>query len=256
MSIEEFSALVARPEPEVELDRAALLVSHAFNPQVEPGSWLAELDRLAEDVRDLSDLRLRLFAEQRFSGDVKTYHEPLNSFLDRVLERRRGIPITLSIITIEVGRRAGVPLIGVNMPGHFVVRDPVGGNYLDPFFGGIELDRIALEERFHEINPEGGPFGPEQRRPAGTREILGRLLANLAGAYTRRWDPPRLELALRLRLAIPGVPRQEVLQLARAMAAQGRFIEAVRELDEMGRTEPELAGLLKPAARALAARLN
>lgn len=256
VSIEDFAELVSRPEAEIELDRAALTVSREFNPDLEPEVWLAELDHLAEDVHDVGDLRLRLFAEQGFIGDTRTYHEPVNSFLDRVLARRRGIPITLSILTIEVGRRAGVRLEGVNMPGHFVVHDPAERLYLDPFFGGLLLDQIALEESFHQINGEGGAFGPEQRQIAAPREIVGRLLANLAGAYTRRWDPPRLELALRLRLAIPGVPRQEVLQLARALAAQGRFTEAVRELDEMGRKEPDLAALLQPAAKALAARLN
>lgn len=256
MSIEDFEKLVSRPEPEIELDRAALAVSREYNPDVDPGKWLLELDRLAEGVHDVGDLRLRLFAEERFIGDARTYHEPVNSFLDRVIARRRGIPITLSILTMEIGRRAGVRLQGVNMPGHFVVRDPAEGLYLDPFVGGLLLDEIALEERFHEVNGPSEPFGPDQRQIASSPDILGRLLANLAGAYTRRWDPPKLELALRLRLAIPEVPRQEVLQLARALAAQGRFTEAVRELDEMGRKEPALAGLLLPAARALAARMN
>ena len=252
-----FTELVQRPEAELDLALGALLMAAAARPGLDPAPSLAALDALASGVDDLVGLCRRLFVEMGFRGDQRNYYSPENSFLNRVLERRRGIPITLSVVTLEVGRRAGVRLEPIGMPAHFLVRDPDTGLYIDSF-GATVLDEQGCAALFREANglrPEA-PFGPEARPVVGPREILARMLLNLVQVYRLHADAPHLEAVLRMRLAIPGVPQLEAVQLAQAMAAQGRVSEAARELEHRAVAAPTLAAQLSSAARALRARLN
>jgi len=119
-----FAQLAALPEPSIDLAEAALLIGAAGDPGIEPSRWLAELEGYAARLADLGALRHRLFAELGFRGDTRNYYDPENSFLHRVIARRLGIPITLSVLAIEVGRRADIALEAVGMPGHFLVGVP------------------------------------------------------------------------------------------------------------------------------------
>src|SRR5919206_2404997 len=114
-AVKRFSVLVESREP--PLDRAALAIAAGAEPGVDEGRWLAELDRLATGVATLSALTRRLFETEGFTGNAADYHDPRNSLLPHVLTRRLGIPITLAVVTIEVGRRAGVAPEAVGMPG-------------------------------------------------------------------------------------------------------------------------------------------
>ncbi|MDA8045945.1 MAG: transglutaminase-like domain-containing protein, partial [Actinomycetota bacterium] len=127
--------LVRRPEPEVPLDEAALLISAAADPGLDVDAQMARLDDLGARVgSDEPDAVSRLlFGELGLRGDRDGYYQPVNSYLDRVLDRGLGIPITLAVLLVEVGRRAGVVLEAVGMPGHFLVRDPARpGTLIDP----------------------------------------------------------------------------------------------------------------------------
>ena len=128
-----FADELARAEPEVDLARAALLVAAEEYPQLAPEPYLQRLDVFAERVRDrlseesaplvvLQELARVLFEEEKLRGNQEAYYDPRNSFLNDVLDRRLGIPLTLSIVYLEVGWRLGLPLQGVNFPGHFLVR--------------------------------------------------------------------------------------------------------------------------------------
>src|SRR5436305_7105555 len=141
-----FAAAVSQPDAAIRLARAALLVGAEEEPRAcDVGRCLARLDELGEEARarierdggpKVEALNRYLFDEQRFEGNEADYYDPRNSMLHRVLERRTGIPITLSIVYIEVGRRAGLSVEGVGLPGHFIVRvlDVEGGKVLvDPF---------------------------------------------------------------------------------------------------------------------------
>ena len=119
-----FAELVRRPESEVDLAEGALMIASGADPGLDPSAPLASLDEFAEGVHDLVSLCRRLFVELGFRGEPRQYHSPINSLLHRVDERRRGIPITLSVVTLEVARRASVPLEAIGMPAHFLVRDP------------------------------------------------------------------------------------------------------------------------------------
>jgi regulator of sirC expression with transglutaminase-like and TPR domain len=255
--LQRFAELAQKPDAELDLARGALLIAAAAEPDLDPDPSLALLDEFALGVGDLVSLCRRLFVDLGFKGDSRTYHAPMNSFLHRVLERRRGIPITLSVVTLEVARRVGLDLEPIGMPAHFLVRDPGSGLYIDSF-GAAVLDEEGCEALFRDVSGSGPEvaFGPELRPVVGPREILARMLLNLAHTYRVNAEPSNLEWVMRMRLLIPGVAQEEAIELARAVAAQGRVLEAAAELEERARLEPGLADDLLPVARALRAQLN
>jgi regulator of sirC expression with transglutaminase-like and TPR domain len=255
--LQRFAELMQKPEPDVDLAWGALLIAAAAEPDLDPNPPLAMLDEFAQGIGDLVGLCRRLFVELGFQGDSLTYHSPVNSFLHRVLERRRGIPITLSVVTLEVARRAGLNLEPIGMPAHFLVRDPGSGLYIDSF-GAAVLDEEGCEALFRDVSGSGSEvaFGPEMRPVVGSREILARMLLNLARTYRMNAEPGNLEWVMRMRLLIPGVGQEEAIELARAVAAQGRALEAAAELEERARLTPGLGEAFLPAARALRAQLN
>ncbi|GAA3050514.1 hypothetical protein GCM10010464_13490 [Pseudonocardia yunnanensis] len=256
-TVARFAELVGRPDP--PLDRAALALAAGADADLDTGRWLRELDRLAEGVTSLDGLVDRLFVQEGFAGNVGDYHDPRNSLLHNVLERRLGIPITLAVVTIEVGRRAGIELEGVGMPGHFLVRAVDSQVLLDVFHGGVELDDAAAEALFRTASGAGPevPFGPHLLASAATPSILLRMLENLRLVYRARRRPDDLEWVVRMRLALPGAGLPDLLELAGALGDQARWIDGARVLEEqLPESPPERAELLRTAARALRARLN
>lgn len=253
-AVARFSELVARPADEIDLAEAALAIAAGAYPALDVARWLHALDRLATGLSGLDDLRARLFVGLGLRGDTERYHDPDNSFLHRVLERRRGIPITLSVLTMEVGRRAGLAIQGVGMPGHFLVRVPAHGVYLDPFDAGAVLDERRAQAVFRAITGAGDEigFGPSLLPIVGAHEILARMLANLRALYRASGSATDLEWVLRMRLALPDPTPTEAIELGEALAAQGRFHEGAKELDDRATADP----ILHAAANALRARLN
>jgi len=257
-AVERFGALVARPD-RLDLGEAALQIARGAYPDLEVGAWLRVLDRLATGLRGIDAVRGRLFDELGLRGDTDGYYDPDNSFVHRVLERRRGIPITLSVITMEVARRAGSPCEGVGMPGHFLVRDRTAGVLLDPFDGGRLLDEAGAEALFRSTTGAGPeiPFGPHLLPVLSPLEILVRMLANLRALYRAAGAAADLEWVLRMRFALPRPSTAEIAELGEALAAQGRLLEGAKELERRAlSTDPESALALRAAARALRARLN
>lgn len=223
---------------------------------MDPRPWLEELGRLAAGVDGIDGLRHRLFDERGFAGNLDDYYDPENSFLHRVLERRLGIPISLSVVVLEVGRRAGIRLEGVGMPGHFLVRAVDSDALVDAFAGGRVLDEDAAEARFRAVTGAGPEvhFGPELLPAVGPHDILDRMLANLAGIYRARSAGRDLEWVARMRLALPAAGGRAALALAEALASRGRYGQAARELES--RAEQGDDDRLRSAARRLRARLN
>ena len=152
----EFVASMCDSDAPLRLDRALLSLTATLRSDpsiVESG--LSNLDRLAESCPDHSrgGLVRHLFHDMGFVGDTEDYYSPNNSMLDVVLTCRRGMPITLAAVAIETGRRVGIMLDGIGMPGHFLVRDRAEPScFLDPFDGGVTLDRTACIARFHSIH--------------------------------------------------------------------------------------------------------
>ena len=231
-----FHALVRGPEAALALDEAALLLAAHAEPGLDVAGQLSRLDQLAESCPEptVGGIRALLFGQLGLQGNTSEYDDPRNSFLDQVLDRKVGIPISLSVVTIEVGRRVGVRFEGIGLPGHFLVRhldDPV--HLMDPFHHGRVLDVDACAALFQSLYGPAAPFSPSLLAPVGPRQILARMLANLKNSYADRGDTGSLEWVLRLRAAIPGVPARELADLARVLVNLGRFGEAADALDRL-----------------------
>jgi regulator of sirC expression with transglutaminase-like and TPR domain len=249
------------PEADLPLDEAALLIAAHANPDLDVPAQLQRLDEVAARVgqADAPAVCRVLFEEMGLTGDREGYDDPLNSYLDRVLDRRRGIPISLSLLLIEVGRRCGVELEGVGMPGHFLVRDPAAPQLLiDAFNGGQRLDPPACERLFRTMTGSQTGLTPDMLAPAGPRAILARMLANLDRSFERRADYRSLLWVSRMRLSIPDLPSGDRVHLSARLGTLGRFDDAANVLDELAeaQTAPEVAARLRSEAVSLRARLN
>jgi regulator of sirC expression with transglutaminase-like and TPR domain len=231
---ERFCDLMARPEALVPLDEACLLIASHGDPSLDITRELDRLDELASGcpAPTLDALVRHLFVDLGFRGNHRSYYDPRNSYLHHVVASRRGIPISLSVVMICVGRRIGVPLAGVGMPGHFLVRDKVDPSvYVDPFAGGRLLDRRGCEQAFHRVQGPEACFDERFLEPVGTFAILARMLANLRAIFAATGDHRSLVWVLRLRTAVPGVPVEERSELAAALAATGDLRGAALELE-------------------------
>jgi regulator of sirC expression with transglutaminase-like and TPR domain len=232
-----FTDVLQRVESDIALDEACFLIAAHARPDVDVDVRCRQLDALASslDARDPGALAHTLFAELGFAGNSVDYGDPNNSYLDAVLDRRLGIPITLSVLMMEVGRRLDIAVHGVGMPGHFLV-GAGPSEWYDPFNRGIRLDDAGCAERFSEIQ-RGTPFHRDYLAPVGPLAILDRMLANLQHSLIER-DPARAAWPTRLRLRIPGISPAQRAELAALLGSLGRFSEAAIELDTVAREMP------------------
>jgi regulator of sirC expression with transglutaminase-like and TPR domain len=217
---ERFAQLVSSPTEEFDLAEAALLIAQEEQPEIDVAAYLRRLDQLAAAVRArlpesptpadiIESMNIQLFREEGLTGNTDVYYDPRNSFLNEVLDRKAGIPITLSVIYLEVGRRLGLPLVGVGFPGHFLVKytGPEGDLVLDPFAGGVTLTHEQLAQKLRTIYGDNNPFLsqiPKLLTPAGKKEILLRMLRNLKNIYLQQNDFSRaLKVIDRIALVAP-----------------------------------------------------
>ncbi len=244
-SVDPFADLLDRCGPDVPLDRAAALVAAQESAGVDPDALLAELDALAARLRipsgaplveRVARLNHLLFVECGFAGDADTYDDPHNSLLDQVLDRRKGLPILLSVLTMEIGRRVGLRLDGIAFPAHFLVA-PAHAEprfFLDPFHGGRILRSEHLLQKLTEMF--GGRQVSEQEferfvQPATPRQILVRLNNNLKGSYLRRSELPGVLRCIDRLLALDATLMNERRDRGWVLARLGRTAEAIDDLE-------------------------
>ena len=206
---------------DVILDEAALLVAAALRPGLDEIEWLAALDRLAGDcpTPTAAGVARYLFDTLGFTGNQSSYYDWRNSCLDRVIATRVGIPITLSVLMIEVARRLGVPLVGIGMPAHFIV-GVVGDAdaFYDPFHGPDRLDRRAAAALFHRVTGGGATWSDDFLAATSDRDIVIRMLNNLRAVFTRRSDVVRLGIVMTLRAQVPELAAAEHSEIIAATA--------------------------------------
>jgi regulator of sirC expression with transglutaminase-like and TPR domain len=252
-----FAELVRGPEQRCRLDVGALLIAAHARRDLDIDEQLARLDALAQSVPapTLDAVTSHLFYDVGFIGDNADYSNPRNSLLDSVLDRRRGIPITLSVVLIEVARRVGVELLGVGLPGHFVVRSAVDPDvFIDPFHQTM-LDRQGCEKLFSTLHGSTARFDERFLEPVGPRAVIARMVTNLQRSFVGTGDRAGALWAQCLRVLVPGATVRDRRQLAAMLAANGRFDAAATELDAIAE---DGAGDARDrhAARAMRAKLN
>lgn len=199
--VPDLSDLAPLAENEIPLAHSALRIALTEYPALDPARWLGEIDRLADRARELAGgtddraladgLDSALFVEAGFHGNSALYYDPRNSFLNDVLERRTGIPITLSIVYIETGRKLGLDLFGIGFPGHFLVghrlRDG-GLQVIDAFNRGTRLAPEDCMKLVEGHTDESDQLDARLLEPVSHRQILLRMLTNLKLIYVNNRD--------------------------------------------------------------------
>ena len=258
---------VQKSERDLELGRAALFIAQEEYPQLPVARYMMRFDSLAEAAKDrldnetagpivLRELIHTLYEREGFQGNTESYHDPRNSLLNDVLDRRLGIPVTLGIVMLEVGWRLDLPLEGVNFPGRFLVRYKGSSEHLlvDPFDGG----RIRFEDEAQELLDKvyGGMVRMQEQFlcSATKRDMLHRLLVDLKGLYVNVYDDDRalstVERLLLLRPDSPGERRDRGMLLVKLRRAS----EAIQQLQEYLDYAPQAADALR--IRSLLQRLE
>jgi regulator of sirC expression with transglutaminase-like and TPR domain len=189
---ERFARIVGGPPTPWSLDVVCSLLSAAFTHRLRTDEVLSELDDLADSCQDQTLEGVLAVMRTRLHGNADDYYDPRNSFIDEVLERGVGLPITLSVIAIEIGRRVGAPIAGIGPPRHFMVRDAKRAVFGDPFHDGAVYDRPALMASWSRLMGEEHPFDELHLVPLAERAILIRMLNNLRALYVPRAEPRAL----------------------------------------------------------------
>ena len=266
---EDFAALAAGER--TDLARAALAIARIAYPDLDPAPYLRQLDDLAAAVRPrlypqaspeaaVAELAGYLFDECGFRGNQEEYYDPRNSYLNDVLERRTGIPITLSLVLIETGVRLGLGIEGVGFPGHFLVR--VAGSrgplLLDPFYGGRPIGERELLARYRTFVGSDAPaLPPDALATTGTPAILTRMLRNLLRAYLDQTDHAHALAAADLLLVlvpdsadevrVRGLLYEHLECFGAALGDFRRYLELAPEAPDAERIRERVARLVRIA---------
>jgi regulator of sirC expression with transglutaminase-like and TPR domain len=253
--IQEFARHAASSER--DLATPALVIARLECPLLDPEPYLAQLDAMGAAARErlmasgcLQDARkfesavdvlnTYLFDEQGFTGNHDRYDDPGNSFLNDVLERRTGIPITLALVYMEVARRAGIHVEGVNFPGHFLMRYPPHRNegtatadlILDPFHRGARLSERDCRRLLERHMGEDTAFDPALLAPATKPQMLTRMLLNLKRTYVRLHSFPQARSVTELLLAVDPPALAELRDRGLLAYHMNDFSAALRDLQQ------------------------
>ena len=227
--------LLGRRPSDIELDRASLELARIEDPELDSNRWIAEIDDLAARVADRADdlssglsfieaTNRVLFEELRFRGNYADYYNPANCCLNRVLESRLGVPITLSVIYLEIARRLAKPVTGIGLPGHFIVRYDDGelATFIDPFYGGTMLDESGCQQLAQvEV------LTAEMLAPVDKRHVAMRIVNNLRQVYFSQGDTGKALRVLDLLIAADPASPDEHKQRAVALVQEKRGAEAL-----------------------------
>jgi regulator of sirC expression with transglutaminase-like and TPR domain len=272
----EFHRLIARrygPQDEPDLARIALEIATDVYPSLDIEGYLARVEALAARVRDrcahlarprqvLGQINWVLFVEEGFQGNVENYYDPRNSYLNEVIDRRTGIPISLSVLYRRVAAGVGLPLAGVNLPAHFMLRAGQGADtiFVDPFNSGALLDRNDCQRRIAERLGHPITLSARHIAPCPPHLVVARMLRNLKAIYLQNDDfPAAIPVQKRLAALAPD-DAQEQRDLALLYLQVDRPAEAIVPLEAYLEACPDNPGadelhvLLRAARRAVAER--
>jgi len=251
-----FAEMVARSESDLELDLAALLIAAEEYPRLDVQYYLDQIGSIADLARSRDDLcadplprimRLGdlLFGELGFRGNAENYFDARNSFLNDVIDRRTGIPITLSVLYLEIARRIGLKVFGVGLPGHFIVKFAHNEHeiLIDPFNGGRLLTEEKCRELIEEMYRGEMAFHPAFLYAVTKKQILARMLQNLKGIYARACDHHKtlgaIERALLIHSEIGAGGANEIRDRGLVYSGMGRYALALADLEEYLKLAPQ-----------------
>jgi len=281
-ALEPFTQLLAGGDDRIELARACLLIAEDAYPGLDVEGYVNEVARLALRLRarlsrtagaeeKVVELNQFLFDELGYTGNAEEYYDPRNSYLNEVIDRRTGIPITLSVLYMELGRKIGLPLEGVSFPGHFLVRVRMRGGMLvlDPFAGGEPQTEDELRARLERVIPRDVTGGVPVRdlpleqflEPASNRQILARLLRNLKGIYRQAEMPERMLDVLNRALVVSPDSASDLRDRGVVYEQLQAYRAALRDLTDYVAREPDAADIDEMRAKLIelssrCARLN
>ena len=245
--------LRALNEPGESLVQAALAIAGVEYPSLDPARYLQRLERMGEAAEgrlarqahlgvaaQIATLNAYLFEELGFSGNTEHYDDPRNSFLNEVLDRRLGIPISLAVVYLEIGRRGGMRLEGVNFPGHFLVRAPDAAEDLivDPFHAGALLSEIDCRHLLREYVGDETAFDRSLLATATRQHIVVRMLVNLKRLYVRMQSFPQARAVSDLLLAVDPSALSELRDRGLLAYHMDDFASALRDLETYLRLMP------------------
>jgi len=282
IALQAFESVINKEDARIDLARACLMIAQDAYPGLEVERYLGEIERMAIRLRGrlpatggpeerVATLNQFLFDDLGFWGNTEEYYDPRNSYLNEVVDRNTGIPITLAILYMEVGRRVGLPLEGVSFPGHFLVRLRLRGGMLvlDPFTGGAAQSEAELRERLQRVIPEGVADNlpvaelplDQFLEPASNRQILARVLRNLKGIYREADKPERMLDVLNRMLLVAPDASVELRDRGLVYQRLECYRAALKDLSDYAEREPEAPDLDDVRVKlmelsALCARLN
>ncbi|HEV2492240.1 MAG TPA: transglutaminase-like domain-containing protein [Terriglobia bacterium] len=255
--IRQWVRLMDREDNEINLGEASLVIARTEYPNLDVPAQLCRLDRMASQVRldacasalsNIEALNAYLFEKENFAGNEEEYDDPRNSFLNDVLDRKKGIPITLSLVYTEVARRHSLPVVGVGFPGHFLVKymatprggpssqagalpeEILGGEILvDPYHRGAILTREDCVALLKSHFGQEAQLEPQFLAPSAPKEILARMLNNLKGSYFRRQNFSKVLTMIELALAIDPASARDVRDRGMVYFAMKRYNEALAD---------------------------
>ena len=261
-SLEAFAGVLKKDDLHIELARACLMIAQGAYPGLDVERYMGEIESLALRLRTrlkntggveerVIGLNEFLYEELGYWGNTDNYYDPRNSYLNEVIDRKTGIPITLAILYMEIGRRIGLPLEGVSFPGHFLVRLRMrsGVLILDPFSGGAPQSEPELRQRLQRVIPEGAAADvsvaelplDQFLEPASNRQILARVLRNLKGIYRDSDKPERLLEVLNRMLIVSPDAAAELRDRGFAYQRLECWRPALQDLSRYLEREPEAA---------------
>lgn len=262
--IRHFHDLMESDDDQISLAEAALAIAATEYARLNPTPWLESLDRLAARVEagpelsilaNIAAINRVLFDEENFSGNDEEYDDPRNSYLNDVLQRKKGIPITLSLVYTEVARRRGLSLAGVGFPGHFLVKHPgpPAEILIDPYRRGSILatgDCAALLKEHFGSEVE---LKPEYLKSSTNKQILARMLNNLKGSYFRRNNYPKVLTMIELALATGEDVLANLRDRGMVYFAMRRYADAAKEFKSYlaigAKDDPEVREVLQVLGR-------
>ena len=282
VALQPFAQLISREDARIDLSRACLLIAQDAYPDLDVERYIGEIERMATRLRArlaptaagedrIVALNQLLYEELGYWGNTEDYYDPRNSYLNEVIDRRTGMPITMSILYMELGRRIGLPVEGVSFPGHFLVRVRLRGGMLvlDPFSGGAPQSEDELRSRVKRVIPDGvaddlpaSELPLDQfLEPATNRQILARVLRNLKGIYRKANKPERMLDVLNRMLLVTPDASAELRDRGYVYQRLECYRAAFKDLTDYAEREPDAPDLDEVRSKlmelsALCARLN